>query len=102
MKSDINLAYFSTTQLMIELIDSLKGTPLYKQAEKNMCNRLQDHFKKNLELLFKEIKDEDTERAYYESVRVIECFVRCLRKKDIREMHGLLEAYENDEVVITD
>ena len=104
MKNKVNLAiaFFALCQTMVLVIDDMKGTNLYKQTFKNLCNKILAISEAHVYSIYKDFKNKETEMQFYKTTEMAEIFVRVINNKNIGQFISLLKEYDEGNVVIAD
>lgn len=103
MKSKLKLliSFFALCQMMIEVIDELRGTSAFNHLLKNLCNKVSKECEKEIKRLY-EALNEDSEKYFYQTVDMVETMILVIKEKDLDLFIQLLKDFREGNVCIVD
>jgi hypothetical protein len=100
-KANLALVFFANTQIQLELIDRLKGTQLYSQKLKNLCNQVEKENEKLISQLYGKM-DDTIEPYFHMTVEMTETLMDIVEKGDIEVLIHLLKEYRDGNISVVD
>lgn len=97
--------YHACLPIIQEALDGVKETKLYSQKMKNLTNNLGKELDRQISEFFELLKEEETEKSYYEAVKMVEEIVKVARNTkpdNYPAFKTLLEEWNNGTLNVVD
>jgi hypothetical protein len=97
------MMYFASAQLQIQIIDSLKGTSMYRQKVKNISNKLIKELESDIDDLYSVDKMTDTAQVFFaKTCDAVDTFISAVENSDIDLFITLLKEFRDGNIAVMD
>ena len=100
-KLDSAMLLYAISFIASETIENLKGTPIYSQRIKQLCNMLQPETDRLINIIMSQCEDLAAQQ-FYEFIETLESFLNTVSKRELVTVKAMLDQLRNGEIMVID